>query len=110
MPLYSFRLHVPASPDVVAERIRAVVRERPGFWDSFRSSLPQTNSDRPFVGSVRGNSFHLRRNISYRNSFLPRIQGHIDAEQNGTRIRVVMYMHPLVLLFTLFWLGSIGYG
>jgi len=109
MPLYSFRLDVPVSLDVVAERLRAVVRERPGFRESLRSFWMRTNpSGPPFLGSVKGNSFHLRRNINHRNSFLPRIHGRIDSVQNGARVRIVMFMHPLVFLFTLFWLGSAG--
>src|SRR5207244_12467306 len=101
MPLYCFRLHVPASPDVVAERLRAVVRERPGFWESLRSSLPRTNSDPPFIGSVNNKSFNLRRNITYRNSFLRRIKSRTDSEQNGARVSLGIFMHPLVLLFPL---------
>jgi hypothetical protein len=109
MPLYSFRLDVPASPDVVAERLRVVCRGRPGFRESLRSFWMRTNpSGPPFLGSVKGNSFNLRRNINHRNSFLPRIHGRIDSVKNGPRVRIVMFMHPLVFLFTLFWLGSAG--
>ena len=111
MPLYNFRVDVPASSDVVAERLRTIVRERPGFWETLRSSWMRTTPSGPlFLGSVKGNTFHLRRNINHRNSFLPRIYGRIESVQNGARVRIVMFMHPLVLLFTLFWLGFVGYG
>src|SRR6476660_7332866 len=111
MPLYSFRLYVPASPDVVVERLRAIVRECPSFWESLRGSWLRTNpSGPPFLGSVKGNSFHLCRNINYRNSFLPRIRGRVGSVQGGARVGVVMFMHPLVFLFMLGWLGSVGYG
>ena len=50
------------------------------FWMRTNPSGP------PFLGSVKGSSFHLRRNINHRNLFLPRIQGRIDSEQNGARV------------------------
>lgn len=110
MPLYIFSLDVPASPDVVAERLRAVVHEGPGLWESLRSFWLRTNpSGAPFLGSVNGNSFHLRRNITYSNSFLPLIHGCTNSVRNGARVRVVMFMHPLVFLHALFWLGCVGY-
>src|SRR6266849_2943210 len=110
MPLYGFSLDVPTSPVVVAERLRAIVGKSPGLWESLRSPLRTKPSDPPFIGSVKGNSFRLCRNINYRNSFLPQIWGRILSMQNGARVKVVMFMHPLVFMFTLFWLGLVGYG
>jgi hypothetical protein len=64
----------------------------------------------PFIGCVGDDSFSLRRHISGRNSFLPRIKGRIIPTNSGTRINVIMFIHPFSALFMTFWLGVVGYG
>jgi YD repeat-containing protein len=111
MPLYRFHLDVPASPEVVAERLRLVVRGKRGFWEAIGSTWKRSDpSGPPFIGSVQNLSFRLRRDTRYRNSFLPQIRGRIVPVENGARVNVVMFMHPFTLIFMLFWLGSVGYG
>jgi hypothetical protein len=63
-----------------------------------------------FVGSVQDYSFKLRRDIRYRNSFLPRIRGHLVVIPSGTRVMVLMFVHPGVGVFMMFWLGITGYA
>jgi len=110
MPVYLFHVDVPAPPQVVAERLRSVVRGKRGFWEALRSSWKRRDpSDRPFIGSVQSSSFQLRRDIGYHNSFLLQIEGRIIATENGARVNVVMFMHPLTLIFMLIWLGLVGY-
>ena len=106
MAFYSFQLSVPAQPDVVAERIRRVVSSAPTFWGTLASSWkrPQAPSS-PFLGSVENLSFRIRRNIQYRNSFLPMIRGKINPTPTGSRVDVFMYMHPFSLVFMLIWFG-----
>ncbi len=110
MPLYRFSLDVPAPVYVVAERIRAIIRPAPGFWEAWVSSWQHKYSGLSFVGEVADNSFRLRRNIGYRNSFLPRIRGRMISTATGTRVDVLMFMHPLVFIFMLFWLVGVGYA
>lgn len=106
MPFYSFQLSVPAPPDVVAERIRRVVSPTPNLWGTLASSWkrPQASSS-PFLGSVENLTFRIRRNIQYRNSFLPMIRGKINPMPTGSRVNVFMYMHPFSLAFMLVWFG-----
>jgi YD repeat-containing protein len=106
MAFYSFQLSVPAQPDVVAERIRRVVSSAPTFWGTLASSWkrPQAPSS-PFLGSVENLTFRIRRNIQYRNSFLPMIRGKINPTPTGSRVNVFMYMHPFSLVFMLIWFG-----
>jgi YD repeat-containing protein len=106
MPFYSFHLNVPAQPDVVAERIRRVVSPAPNFWGALASSWKRPQAARsPFLGSVENLSFRIRRNIQYRNSFLPMIQGKINTTPTGARVNVFMYMQPFSLAFMLVWFG-----
>jgi hypothetical protein len=108
MPLYRFQIEVPLPQQRVIERIRSLVRERPGFgqrleqWKQRDSTLP------PFIGSADGDSFKMHRDIQYRNSFLPRIRGRVLPTPTGTQINVTMYTHPVVAAFMTFWLGMTG--
>jgi YD repeat-containing protein len=106
MPVYGFHLDVPAPPEVVEARVRAVVGRAPTFWGSLASSWrgPQQFGF-PFVGTVGGRSFLIRRAIQYRNSFLPQIRGKIVATPTGSRTNVFMFMHPFSLIFMLVWFG-----
>jgi Cytochrome oxidase complex assembly protein 1 len=111
MPFYAFHLNVPAPSDVVAERVRSVVGEAPSFWENLTSSWKGSKtSGSPFLGSVEGLSFRIRRNIQYRNSFLPLIRGRIVPAPTGSRFNVFMFMHPFSFIFMLVWFGLVGYS
>lgn len=87
MPFYAFHLDVPAPPDVVTERVRASVGKVPSFWESMKSSWRGPRSSGfPFIGTVdaSGRSFSIRRDIHYRNSFLPLIRGRIFSTPTGS--------------------------
>jgi hypothetical protein len=111
MPFYRFQIDVDAPPHVVAERLRTIVRDMPTFRESFRRMWWFGDpASVPFIGSVQDESFKLRRDIRYRNSFLPMIRGRITPNGVGTRVCVTMFIHPLVALFMIFWLGMVGFG
>jgi len=111
MPFYRFHVDVNASPQSVAGRLRKVVGEKPTFWESLNRGPWNWGSTRPpFVGSIQGNTFMIRRDIWYRNSFLPRVRGQIQSTPEGTRVNVTMFLHPFVALFMTFWLAITGYG
>ncbi len=111
MPFYRFHIEVALPQQVVMERIRALVRKQPGFWQSFGEQWkPQDPPSPPFIGSVEEESFKFYRDIRYRNSFLPRVQGRLVATPTGTRVNVIMFLHPFVAVFVTFWLGMVGFG
>lgn len=64
-------------------------------------------STKPFQGIVSGNNFQIERNINYRNSFLPIIEGKISSENPGSKLIIKMRLHIAVIIFMLWWLGSI---
>src|ERR1039458_9653010 len=111
MPIYRFHLDVDVPRQIVADRLRAVVGEKPPFWKSllsgWRSRDPGTP---PFIGIVDDDSFRVKRDIRYRNSFSPLVWGRFIATPTGTRVNVIMFIHPLVALFMVFWLGTVGHG
>ena len=111
MPLYRFHIESSLPIQVAIERIHGLVRETPTFWASLKEQFgPRPDNSPPFVGKVEGRTFHIRRDIRYRNSFLPRIHGQVAESQLGTRINITMNLHPLVTIFMLFWLGGVGLG
>jgi YD repeat-containing protein len=106
VPMYAFHLDVPAPPELVEERIRVAVSKGPSFWESLTSSSRGSRrSGVSFVGTVEGRCFRLRRDIQYRNSFLPLIRGKIISTPTGSRVNVLMFMHPFTLIFMLVWFG-----
>jgi hypothetical protein len=111
MPLYRFQIHSHLTSEAVLERVGALMRERPGFRQLLKESFGgRPESGPPFIGKVVGNEFKCHRYILYRNSFLPRIRGHVHSSPNGSRIDVMMYLHPVVAVVMLLWLGAVGLG
>jgi hypothetical protein len=91
--------------------MRALTREAPSVWQSVKESFVRGRElGVPFIGSVEGSTFHLRRDIRYRNSFLPQVRGRVEAMVGGSRIFVTMHLHPVVGVFMLIWLGGVGFG
>jgi hypothetical protein len=110
-PHYWFHIDAAEPPQVIAERVRSVAREAPGWGETFRRIWRRDQAPGPpLIGSVEGDSFKLQRAILYRNSFLPIIRGRIVPIEVGTRIKVTMHLHPFVALFMTFWLGAVGYA
>ncbi|MGC2829635.1 MAG: hypothetical protein WB994_08350 [Candidatus Acidiferrum sp.] len=111
MPLYWFHIDVPTQPQVLNDRLKSIVRDEPGMKEYLRRAWTSRVPDGPpFLGNFEGNSFAIRRDIGYRNSFLPRIRGRINPTLTGARVSVIMWLHPFTALFMAFWLGFIGHG
>jgi hypothetical protein len=111
VPFYRFEIDVNAPPPVVVERLRSIVRDKPTLGESLRQMWPSGfPAEAPFIGSVQDESFKIRRAIRYRNSFLPMIRGRVTPNGVGAHVSVTMFIHPLVALFMIFWLGVVGYG
>jgi hypothetical protein len=109
MPIYRFHLDVNVPRQIVADRLRAVVGEKPPFWKSLFAGWSRDPTSPPFIGIVDDDSFRVRRDIRYRNSFLPLVWGRFVSTPIGTRVNVIMFIHPFVALFMVFWLGTVGH-
>jgi hypothetical protein len=87
------------------------MREEPSFVQSLKESFGKRSEESsPFIGSMDETTFHMRRDIHYRNSFLPQVHGSVKSLPTGARVLVTMYLHPVVAVFMLFWLGAVGVG
>jgi hypothetical protein len=100
LPYRRYQADSAAAPTDVEEALRASVEPR--------RLLRFGASAHPFEGEVTAGAFDLRRIISYRNSFLPRIRGTIAPIPDGSRVAVTMSLHPSVLVFMTAWLGFTG--
>jgi len=113
MPFYRFHLDTPLSESTAFERIQRLTRpQRRSFreWIAVNITRDDNTVGPPFLGKVGPSTFRLRRDIRYRNSFLPLVWGRIVPSLRGSRINVTMFLHPLVAVFMIFWFSGLGYG
>jgi hypothetical protein len=104
MPLFWFHVDMPDPPQAVIAHIQSIVGTPPSWIESmWRVWRRKDDSAPPFVGSVNDSSFKIRRDIRYRNSFLPIIRGRVIASGLGSRLAVLMHIHPFSALFMGFW-------
>lgn len=111
MPFRRIEFDVPLSETEVESRIQMVTRPRRTITEILKTGFRIfASGGPPFVGEVSTDSFQIRRDIRYRNSFLPLLKGRLTSVPGGTRVNVVMHIHPLVALFMLFWFSGVGAG
>src|SRR5690349_14647683 len=108
MPFYRFQFSSRLSAAMAAERLRTMVGPPPTFAQAFQRAFGSDSRQYPpFVGSVDGRHFNVRRDIRYRNSFLPRVSGQITPAAGGSTVQVTMYMHPLIGVFMAIWFSGV---
>jgi hypothetical protein len=61
---------------------------------------------RYFSGFIMNQQFEVRRNINYRNSFLPQVTGTITKDMFGSKILVKMRPQGFVVAFITLWLSA----
>ncbi|MBW4646290.1 MAG: hypothetical protein KME23_25420 [Goleter apudmare HA4340-LM2] len=102
LPYDKFTIVTPDSLSVVLQRLSAEVEASKVFRFSREHA--------PYQGTVSEQSFHIRRIIDYRNSFLPVIRGSFEAQPHQTVVQIQMSVHPFVMAFLgcwlLFWYGA----
>lgn len=104
IPWRSFDILTRWSPEVAAVELKKTIHRGTSSFDQ--------GNDAPFVGDVRVNSeFQFRRRIAYRNSFLPIIRVAVEPLRlGGTRLRVSMRLHALVMAITAVWMTGATLG
>lgn len=104
MPFYRFEIRSPLPVAEVADRLRSMIGPPLAFREGFERSFGMDRKEYPpFIGSINDGSFRVRRDIRYRNSFLPRIAGKIIPLATGSSTRVTLYMHPFTIVFMAIW-------
>lgn len=92
--------------DEVIKRLGEIVEPE----KTFRFGMFSSGSTRQYEGQINGQIFNIKRIISYRNSFLPRISGTIEKSYDGTIIKIKMKLHIIVVVFLCVWCGGVGLG
>ena len=104
LPFENYVLKTRLSPEEVLKRIDDNIQQNPdtGFF------IFSQNYSKPYTGQIIGNSFAMRRNINYRNSFLPVIKGQVTTFVGQTQVNIKMRPETIVLIFISIWLGIAG--
>jgi hypothetical protein len=102
IPWRTFVVETAWSPEVAAIELGKII-EKPVLF---------ARGEAPFVGkAVTATEFVFRRQISGRNSFLPRIHAVIEpSHHGGSHIRVDMRMHIAVIAFMAVWMTGATCG
>jgi len=79
----------------------AVLNEATG---ELRLNLFGPSSEKPFIGEIHGARSQIRRDINYRNSFLPVISGEFEAQGPHVLIHLRMRMIVFTMIFMAFWM------
>ena len=104
---YEFKIISPLPLDEARERLRSITKPPRSFMEKLEQWGVQ--DEKPsFIGEVKDSEFTLRRDISYRNSFLPVIRGSIGGSSRGSVIRATLTLPPVTLVFMLFWFGGLS--
>jgi hypothetical protein len=77
---------------------------------SFGFGAHNHNYSKPYIGQINGNSFEVKRAISYRNSFLPIIKGEVLSESDSIKVSLNMKPHSFVVAFMALWLSGAAFG
>lgn len=104
LPYENFMLTTPLTESQVEIRINNLIEPRKRM--RMRSVFMQPRS-KPYEGELHGNRFSIRKIISYRNSFLPEIEGNIWYAENKTSIHVRMRLNPFSMVFMCIWMGGV---
>ena len=81
------------------------IKQRTGKKEFFNFS-----PSHPFSGHVNEREFEITKNISYRNSFLPVIEGKVEQISTGTRVTISMRLHFAVMCFMFIWFSGVSVG
>ena len=106
LPWLAFKLH---SPLCLIDARRALVShvDERGGWSIFWTRP----ADRlQFRGKVKDDHFEIVRIISYRNSFIPLVVGHLSEDSNGTTVEIRMRMYLFTSIFMVVWMVGASVG
>ena len=100
MPVYKFQVHILLAPETAIARIKAITDKPETYWESVCKTWSRRRSaqTRPFQGEVEVDSFDLELANGVHRGGPLQIHGRIDAAPSGSRMSVIMYLHPLAIL------------
>ncbi len=106
LPIENLVLRTTLSKEEAMEKLKENIEtEKPfGFGvNSFTYS-------KPYIGTISGDIFEIKRAINYRNAFLPLIKGKVNNDSSWTKIDISMKPHGFVTAFMAIWFGGVTIG
>ncbi len=104
LPFENITYRTKLEPEEIQKRINEVVEPKKTFR---MTGIFGRRNHKPYEGSINGNSFSIMRIISYRNSFLPIINGIIEKDFNGNKINVKMRLNIFIMVFMFIWFAGV---
>jgi hypothetical protein len=103
VPYRRIQFHTNLDPVTIARRLETVVESR-FHWFRWPKG-------KEFSGRVSPNGFRLMRIIRGQNTYLPWLLGWIErARTSGSKVVIVMTLHPVAVVLTLGFLVLVMYG
>ena len=104
LPFDNFSLFTDLAMPEVQDRLAGIIEPQ----KSYQFTFTYQERDKPYEGELTDTYFEMSRIISYRNSFLPTIQGEITAHPDKTEIRIRMRPNLVVLILMVSVFGPVG--
>jgi hypothetical protein len=97
------------------EEVRKRILENTGAKRTLKTLFRGNATNKPYEGYITGNTFKINRIISYKNSFLPIINGHIYSLSGKTYIKIEMkiltpVLIPVIIITGIFIVVSISFN
>ncbi len=86
------------------------IKERLETKANFSFGQKPAPSTKKFEGIANGNEFQIQRIISYRNSFLPKIDITLAQDLSGSKAIITFKLLPFVAIFIGFWLAIVAFA
>lgn len=107
IPHEKLKLETSLSKEEVLKRLSANIEEKNSKWNWFSG---KSSSNIFFGGSLDETGFRVSRNISYKNSFLPEIEGKIEALRFGCTLALTLNLNIFVMIFSSIWFFGVLIG
>lgn len=109
MAFYYTEIESKLSAKESQEKLKTIIKKDPGVFEKIAMQFKREfDYEAEFYGRVWEDGFLMKRNIIYKNSFLPIIYGKSTPAINGSKIRIFMVMHPFGLIISTIMLVVLG--
>jgi hypothetical protein len=98
IPFEKFEIRTAMSDTEILRKVAELTE-----WSSLRLVFFPPEDSLPFVGTITGSGFKIRRIIRYRNSFIPVLCGRVE---NST-LFLTARLHAFVAVFMSLWLSAV---
>lgn len=105
LPYEHFYIKTNLSRDKIIQKLQDVTdtSKRIVWFPTFTTRQHQL-----YLGKVNEEGFNIYRWINHQDSFLPIISGKFLFQNTGSKIRIRMHLHWLVIILMTLWLGFFG--